>query len=41
MALGLSGGNLDGVLEAARKASQNSTDQGQRFERLCRAPLRR
>ena len=39
MALGLSGGNLDGVLEAARKASQNSTDQGQRFERLCRAAL--
>ena len=37
MAFGSSDGNLVGVLEAARKASQSSTDQGQRFERLCRA----
>ena len=27
------------MLDAARKASQSSTDQGQRFERLCRAAL--
>ena len=32
-------GNLLGVLDAARKVSTSSTDQGQRFERLCRAAL--
>lgn len=35
----MSGGDLLGVLEAAREASANTTDQGNRFERLCRAAL--
>ena len=39
MAFGAGDWNLISVLTAAHKASENSTDQGNRYERLCQAVL--